>query len=278
MDASEAVGLVHSGEVVGIGGMGLFRRPVGLVLELLRYGVRELTLLGWTLGFEADLLVGAGAARRVRTSYFGLESFGMAPMYRSRAEGAEISWVEETASTLAFGLRAALQGTGFMPARSLMGTDLLRLRPDIQLIACPYTGEVYPAMPALRPDVALIHALQADENGNCVLGANRAVDTELAVLARTTIVSAEVVVPGGRLPAGMAEIPGHVVQAVVPMTGGAWPTSCYPRYHVDGDELLDYLERCQAGQFSAYLSNLLITIRGRQAALAGQEEGGSYAE
>lgn len=274
VDPKTAAKLVRPGDTVGIGGMILYRRPVGLVLELIRQGLRDLTLLGWTLGLEADLLVGAGAVRRVRTSYFGLESFGLAPMFKARAEAGEVEVLEETESTLAYGLRAALQGVGFMPARALAGTDVLRVRPDIRLITCPYTGEAYPAMPALRPDVALIHALQADAAGNAVLGANLSVDVELALLARVTIVSAEAVVPAGGLPAGMAEIPGHAVAAVVPLPAGAWPTSCYPRYPVDGEALLNYLAACGADQFDAHLERLLATDPAEAAGVAPLGEEG----
>lgn len=256
-DAATALQRVRPGDTVGLGGMILYRRPVGLVLELIRQGTRDLTLLGWTLGFAADLLVGAGRAHCVRTSYFGLESFGLAPMYRRQVESGTVTVVEETESTIAFGLRAALQGTGFMPALALADTDILAVRPDIRLVTCPYTGETYPAMPALRPDVALIHAVQADASGNAVLGANLSIDVDMALLARTTIVSAEEIVPVGSLPSGAAELPGHVVHAVVPMPNGAWPTSCHPRYPVDGNALVDYLEAAETGGFDGYLSWLL---------------------
>ncbi|MCK9912980.1 hypothetical protein MXD81_27760, partial [Microbacteriaceae bacterium K1510] len=68
-------------------------------------------------------------------------------MFRKRVETGEVKVIEETESTIGFGLRAAMQGVGFMPARTLIGTDLLQVRPDIQLISCPYTNERYPAMP-----------------------------------------------------------------------------------------------------------------------------------
>lgn len=277
MDPGDAARLVQSGDTVGIGGMILYRRPVGMAIELIRQGVRDLTLLGWTLSLESDLLIGAGCVRRVRTSYFGLESFGMAPMYKRSVEAGQVEVVEETESTLAFGLRAALQGTGFMPARALVGTDILRVRPDIQLVTCPYTGELYPAMPAVRPDVAIIHALAADSGGNAVVGANLSIDRELAMLARTTIISAEEVVPTGELPGGMVDIPGHVVTAVVPILAGSWPTSCYPRYPVDGDAVLDYLEACSRGEFDRYLERLIVEYPPERARLVAIE-GGSLVE
>ncbi|HEY75547.1 MAG TPA: CoA transferase subunit A [Thermoflexia bacterium] len=251
----EAAALVEDGAVLALGGMILYRRPVAFVRALLRRDSppRDLTLLAFTASFESDLLVGAGLVRRVRACYFGLEAFGLAPMFTQMAGRGDLEVVEETEASLAFGLRARLAGVGFMPGQGWLGTDLLKVRPDVRVIEDPYTGEEVVAFPAIGCDLAVVHALRADREGNAVLGGNLAVDRELLLVAERAIVTAEEVVD--RL-SGPIDISGIVVDGVVEAPGGAWPTSCFPRYPVDGAEVLRYSEACPEG-FDEYLRRFL---------------------
>jgi glutaconate CoA-transferase subunit A len=241
---AEALDLLPSGQAtLGIGGFMLYRRPMAFCLALMEaLGSREprpnLTLLSFTAGLESDLLVGAGLIGRVRTCYFGLEAFGLAPRYTQAAGEGFIEVIEETEASLALGLRAALSGVGFLPALAWQGTDLLRLRPDIKEVVDPYSGEILTAFPPIRCDLAVIHALRADPEGNADIGGNWGVDRELALVADRVVITAERVVP--RL--DTAHIYGHSVSAVVEAPGGAWPTSCHPDYPMDGEAVLAYLE------------------------------------
>jgi len=250
----QAVALVPSGCTLGLGGMTLYRRPVGFVQALLGTGVADLTLIALTCGFEGDLLVGAGRVRRVRTCYFGLESFGLAPMFTRRASAGDLEVVEETEASLAFGLRATLAGVGFMPSRAWLGTELLKVRPDVQTVQDPYSDRVYTAFPALRADVTVIHAPVADQAGNARVIGNLALDRELALASDLVIVTAEHMVESLE---GPLEFAGAAVDHVVEVPRGAWPTSCYPEYPLDGDELLDYVEACASDKFDAYLDRFL---------------------
>lgn len=252
---TEAAALVHSGDTLALGGMTLYRRPVAFVRALLQRDVppHDLTLLCFTAGFESDLLVGTGLVRGVRTCYFGLESFGLAPMFTQAATAGALEVVEETEASLAFGLRATLAGVGFMPGRGWLGTDMLKVRPDVRVIKDPYTDEDVVAFPAVTCDVAVIHALQADRAGNAVLGGNLAVDVELSLAAGRVIVTAEEVVERLNGPLDLSGLP---VTAVVHAPRGAWPTSCYPLYPVGGEELMRYSESCPGG-FEEYLRGFL---------------------
>lgn len=250
LSLEEAAATVAPGSILALGGMTLYRRPVAFVHALLAAGVGDLTLLALTCGFESDLLVGAGRVRRVRTCFFGLEAFGLAPMFTELAGAGSLEIVEETEASLAFGLRATLARVGFMPSLAWLGTDLPRVRPDVKTVRDPYSGEEYIAFPAIRADVVVIHALVADRMGNARLGGNLGLDRELAMASDQVIVTAERLVD--RLD-GPLEMPGVRTAAVVEAPRGAWPTSCYPDYPVDGDELLDYVEACSGGAFDAYL-------------------------
>lgn len=239
----EAASMVRSGDTLAIGGMTLYRRPVSFVRSLLlRYFQSgepdNLTILPFAAGYESDLLVGAGMVSRIRSCYFGLEIFGLAPMFTYHATRGNVEVLEETEASLALGLRAQIAGIGFMPGRAWIGTDLLKLRPDVQTIVDPYTGEELVAFPAIKPDIAVIHALTVDEDGNSIIGKNKSVDEELALSAEKVIVTAEREVPELE----QVDIIGPLVQAYVISPEGALPSSCHPYYPMDGKAIMHYTE------------------------------------
>lgn len=253
----EAVARVQPGQTVALGGVTLYRRPAAFVSAMLRERSRlsSLTLLCFTGGYETDLLIGAGIAVRLRSCYCGLEIFGLAPMFTERANKGEFEIVEESEASLSFGVRAHLAGVSFMPGLGWIGTDLPRLRPDVRIIDDPYRpGECVVAFPAIPWDVAVIHAVKADRGGNALLNRNLGIDVELALGADEVIITAEEIVD--HFEEGV-DVSGSTVTAVVHAPHGAWPTSCYPLYPVDGGELLRYIEACNAGQFDAYVEELV---------------------
>jgi glutaconate CoA-transferase subunit A len=249
---ADAAALVHEGQTLGLGGLTIYRRPVAFVQALIRRPSPPggLTLLAFTAGLAADQLVGSGLVSRVRTCYFGLEIFGLAPMYSAAATSGGLQIVDESEASIANGLRATLGGVGFLPSQAWQGTDMFRLRPDVKCINDPYTGRQLTAFPAIRCDVAVIHVLQSDSMGNVVLGGNPTVDRELAAVATTTIVTAEEIVEGFDR---QVDITSRDVDVVVHCPRGAWPTSCYPLYPLDGEEILRYIAACNQGQFEDYL-------------------------
>lgn len=240
----EAAALVNPGMTLALGGMTLYRRPMAFTRALLQRQCQsgspnDLTLLAFTAGLESDLLVGARMVKRIRTCYFGLEIFGLAPMFTYLANRGELEIIEETEASLAFGLRAQMAGTGFMPGQGWLGTDLPKLRPDLKTIINPYSGEELMAFPAIEADVAVIHALRADPEGNAQIGNNRGIDIELAVTAKVVIITAEEI----SAELQQADIVAPFVDAVVHAPQGAQPTSCHPLYAVDGAWILNYTDK-----------------------------------
>jgi len=255
----EAVALVPSDCTLALGGLTLYRRPIAFVKELLiRYRQTgepsNLTLLSFTGGLESDLLLGSGMATCIRTCYIGLEIFGLAPMFTYLANRGEIKIIEETEASLAFGLRAQMAGVGFMPGRGWLGTDLPKLRPDVKTVIDPYSGEELMAFPAVRPDVAVIHTLSSDSEGNSLIGDNKGVDEELVMTANQVILTTEKIVPGLE----KVDLIGPLVHNVVLSPMGAMPTSCHPLYPLDGEALLSYTEQVSDPEsFSVYLNRWL---------------------
>jgi glutaconate CoA-transferase subunit A len=230
--------------MLALGGMTLYRRPMAFVRALIRRFRRtgqpnQLTLLCFTAGLESDLLVGCGMVKQVRSCYFGLEIFGLAPMFTYLANRGEIEILEETEASLAFGLRATMAGVGFMPGRGWLGTDLPALRPDVRTVRDPYSGEELMAFPAIRPDYAVIHALCADAEGNAQIGGTKGVDEELMLCAEHVILTTEEITPQ----LARADVVGPFVRGLALAPNGAAPTSCHPRYALDGAALLAYTEQ-----------------------------------
>jgi glutaconate CoA-transferase subunit A len=214
---------------------------------------KDLTLLCYTAGIESDLLVGAGLVGRVRSCYFGLEAFGLAPMFTQAAAAGGIQVIEETEASLAFGIRAALAGVSFLPGQGWIGTDLPRVRPDVKLIDDPYGTDQYVAFPAIPCNVTVIHALRSDPAGNAQVGRNLGIDIELGLMSDCVIVTTEEIVDRVDWPIDVTSLR---VDAVVHVPRGAWPTSCYPLYALDGPEIMRYAESCP-DEFDAYLTSFL---------------------
>lgn len=258
----EAVASISSDTTLALGGMTLYRRPVAFVRQLIYYAryhhpIQNLTLLAFTAGYESDLLVGAGIAKTIRTCYFGLEIFGFAPMFTYYANQGAIKIIEETEASIAFGLRARMAGVGFMPGLAWIGTDLPKLRQDVKTVIDPYSGEELTAFPAIEADIAVIHALQADQDGNAIIGKNKGIDEELTLTSKTVIITAEEIVPALQ----NADIVAPFVDFIVPAPQGAKPTSCHPIYPVDGFALLDYVSSVSdASSFERYLEKWLSQV------------------
>lgn len=253
----DAVARVQPGQSIALGGMTLYRRPVACALAIAGAGVNGLTLIDYGGSLEGDLLIGAGCVSTVRSCYFGMDVFGLAPMHRRAAQAGSLHIVEETEATLALGLRAARARVDFLPARILAHTDIRAVRPDLADVVSPYSGTSYVAVPAIVPDIAFVHALMADEAGNAVLGSDYGVDVDLAAAARHTVVTAERIVDSAEIARSGADVLGGFVDEVVHAPRGAWPTGCHPLYDTDMVLIADYVEACRDGRFETFVRNRL---------------------
>ncbi len=242
---AEALAVVRDGHRVGLGGMTLYRRPVAAALALAAAGRRDLEIVTLTGGLETDLLIGAGCVSRLRSCYTGLEVVGFAPHFTRRAQQGTLELVEETEYTLSYAIQAATMRVPFLPMRGdLARTDLLSVRPDLKTFACPLTGAMLIAVPALPLDVAILHATAADRLGNCNLQGQLALDPHLPTAAAVTIVTAERIVSTDELMAmrGGVQLAGLYVTHVVEQPGGSLPTSCFPEHRLDLAGVLDYAD------------------------------------
>ena len=235
MTAEAAVHLIRDGDHVAIGGTLYSRTPMALVFALLRQRRRHLTVSRPLACYEIELFLSTGALDRIVTSWVGIGlPWGLAPIFRHYVERGEVAYDEW--SHLAMGLRykAGAMGVPFLPSRTMLGSDLA-VRLDLQDVTCPYTGERLAAMPALNPDVALIHVHRADMFGNVQVDGYQHMDVDMARAARTVIVSAEQIVSPDEIAArpDQTMLPHFAVDAVVAAPYGAYPHECYGRYGPD---------------------------------------------
>lgn len=251
----DAVTLVQPGMTVAFGGITLYRRPFAFALQMVQQLKANqdwaLNLLCFTASIESDILVGAGLVESVRTCYFGFETFGLAPHFTASASDGRLRVIEESEASLAYGIRASMAGVGFLPSTAWQGTELFDLRPDVKTVIDPYSGETLTAFPAITCDLAVVHALVADKSGNAHIGDNQGLDPELALVADLVVVTAERVVES----LDKAEIVAPVIEAVVEVPNGAWPTSCHPSYPVDGLAILAYLEAAGTPEYPELLAS-----------------------
>jgi glutaconate CoA-transferase subunit A len=292
MSLGEAAALVRDGDTVVAGGCCYSRTPWAMLFELLRAGRRDLTLARNLMSYEAELFLVAGAATKLVSSWVGIGlRWGTLKVFREYVER-DPSMYEEW-SHLTFGLRflAASMGMPFLPTASLLGSDLLGRLPA-QEMRCPFTDELLVAVPALVPDVALIHVQSVDAAGNAQVEGPAYMDREFARAAKTVIVTAEEVVAPQAITrhADRTLVPGFVVDAVVEVPFGAYPHECHGRYEADFAHFDAYVELVatrgsagvetylgqhvtEAGSFGAFLdgfgASTLFEQRRRAQALVG---------
>jgi glutaconate CoA-transferase, subunit A len=251
---ANALSHVEDGCALALGGFTLYRRPISAILALIDRGIRDVLLIDYIAAFEADILIGAGCVSTIRSCYCGMEIFGFAPMYRRAVADGLLESIAETEATMAYGLQAARARTDFVPARIYGGTQMLELRADLKVVTSPYSDAKYVAVPALHPDVTILHALMADDAGNAVLGSELALDSDLGAASKYTIVTAERIVSTAEIERHGADILGGWVDAVVEQPNGAWPSSCFPNYAHDMAFFADYMDACNDGRFATFVA------------------------
>ena len=235
---TDAVGVLAPGAVVAVGGSPLARKPLAAVRALAASGVRELELLTFTGSLDVEILLAAGCLRAVRSGHVSRGEAGRCAAFEQAVVDAAIDDLEESEWMLLGRLRAAAAGLPFLPSRAALGSDLVADRGLLE-VTDPYTGVEYLAIPALAPDLALIHAWRADEAGNVQQPWPPEhladVDVLMARAARRVVVTVERIVPAEEIAADAQRtvLFGFEVDAVIEAPGGAAPTGSAPDYGAD---------------------------------------------
>jgi glutaconate CoA-transferase subunit A len=228
--------LVHDGDTVALEGF-THLIPNAAGHELIRQGVHDLTLVRMTPDVVYDQLIGMGAARKLVFSWGG--NPGVGSLHRLR-DAVEHDWPrpleleEHSHAGMAAAYAAGASNLPFAALRGYEGTDLVahtRVAPN----TCPFTGEELVAVPALRPDVGIIHAQQADRDGNVQLWGITGVQKEAVLASSRCIVTVEEIVDELELRPGGVVLPAWVIDAVAEVPGGARPSYAHGYYDRDND-------------------------------------------
>ena len=236
-----------------------------VVRALIRRRARNLRLLGVpVLGLCADLLIGAGCVDEVESSAVSLGEAGLAPRFSEAIENNIVKMKDATCPAVHTALQASEKGVPFMPLRGVLGSDLIKSRPDWQVAQNPFAQGDDPILfvPAIAPDIALFHARWADEAGNVWVGRRRELAT-IAHASKLCYVTYEELKPGDMLEDEVLA-PGVVsaayIAALAPAKRGAWPLGLAGVYDIDDAHLAQYAQaaRSQEG-FQRYLDEFVCT-------------------
>jgi glutaconate CoA-transferase subunit A len=208
--------------------------------ELIRQRRRDLTLIGPISDMLFDQLIGAGCVKRIIAAWVGNVSAGLGHNYRRAAETGvpvPLEVHDHSNLTLAFGLKAAALGAPYLPTRSLLGTGLLESNPTFKQASDPWSGAPLVLVPAIVPDVAILHVQRADEDGRGHVWGALGVTREAALAARRVILVAEEIWPGERMLSdpGLVLAPEIKVAAIVHEPFGAYPSPVQGYYGRDHD-------------------------------------------
>jgi glutaconate CoA-transferase subunit A len=195
--------------------------------EIIRQRKRDLVLARATPDLIYDQMVAAGCARKVIFSYMGNPGVGSLRIVRSAIEKGELEWEEYSHFGMISRLQAGAAGLPFMPMNQTAATDLERANPSIRRVADPYSGRDVIVVPALNPDVAIVHVQRADKDGNAHLWGIIGEQKEAAFASKRVILTAEEIVDEAviRSDPNRTLIPGFIVSAVCQV-----PYACHPSY------------------------------------------------
>jgi glutaconate CoA-transferase subunit A len=266
---AEAVASIPSGAHVALSGFAITRCNMAFAHEVVRQGIRNLTVSQCVGAMDADLLVGAGAVERIIYGGGSLDRFGRLNNVNRGIETGTLVAEEYSSLSVAFRYLAGALGLPFIPIRSLRGSDILaRLREvapeNIGSVQDPFTGEEWLVLRPLVPDVAVVQVQMADEEGNAWIYGPRWDNEEQVKASQRAIVITEQLVPTEiiRREPERTVIPGLKVSHVVHLPFSAHPTSVYRVYDYDAEHIKEYAAATKTVEgFQAYLERYVLGVR-----------------
>jgi len=240
----DLVSKVPNGASLALGGSFLHRGPFAFVRELIHQKKTNLEIIKQSPGYDIDILCRAGVVKKVRAGIVAMEgNFGLAPSYRRAIESKVVELEEHACATLTAGLRAAAYGVPFQPCGGLQGSDIPAIN-GWKKIDDPYgQGEPVWVIPAISPDVAVIHANEVDRHGNVRVYGTSHWDRIMSRSAKSVLVTAEKLVEDQIFTdqPEMTLIPYFMVESYSIVPQGAWPGSCWPYYEIDYPAVEGYM-------------------------------------
>ena len=269
LDMREAIAAhVHDGDSVVIEG---FTHLICFAAahEIIRQGIRDLTLCRLTPDLIYDQMIGAGCARKAVFSWAGNPGAGSLYAFRRAVEEGvphPLEIEEHTHFGMVARFAAGAAKLPFLPLRGFAGSDLPKVNPQLRTVRCPYTDEELATVPALNPDVTIVHAQRADVSGNTQIWGLLGVQKEAAFAADRVIVVVEEIVDESviRADPNRTVIPGFLVDAVVHEPWGCHPSFVQGHYDRDNDFYVGWGDVSRdPARFQAYLDEWVHGVTGR---------------
>ncbi len=255
---------IPDGTYIATGGFGANRISTAVLHEIVRQRKRNLAFAGHTTTHDCQILTAGGCVNRCDVAYVvGLEARGLSRAARRAFESGEVEVTEWTNAALAWRFKAAAMGVPFLPVRVMLGTDTMRKSAAVE-IECPFTGTKLVALPALFPDVAIIHVHRADVYGNCQIDGIMISDLDLARAAKRVIITTERLIPHEeiRQNPNATAIPYFLVDAVIEVPYGSYPGNMPYEYFSDEDHLRLWLEvERDEAKLAAFLDKYIYGVK-----------------
>lgn len=280
MTIEDVVDQLSDGMTLGIGGWATRRKPMALVRAIARSGLKDLTLVAGYGGPDVGMLVAAGKLRKLVFAFVSLDHYPLEPHFRAGRQAGAFEVLELDEGMFHWGLRAGAMKLPFLPTRIGIGTDIIRQSGfDFKMVRSPYgDGEELVAMPAITPDVALIHAHRSDERGNLLTFSLDPFFDELLVRASAkTFATVEKIVPTAELDMRSDSrfnlVERAMVTGVAEVPHGAHPTSAAPDYQLDLKHLKTYVDSAASPEaWEAYRASFVDVLHDDYVAAVGGVE------
>lgn len=258
---------IHDGDCIYLAGF-THLIPFAAGHEIIRQGRKDLVLARATPDLIYDQMVAAGCARKVIFSYMGNPGVGSLRAVRAALEAGKLEWEEYSHFGMISRLQAGAAGLPFMPMNQTAAVDLERVNPHIRRVADPYSGREVVAVPALNPDVAVIHVQRADARGNAHLWGIIGEQKEAAFAAKHVIITAEEIVDEAviRSDPNRTLIPEFIVDAVCHVPYAAHPSYTQGYYDRDNEFYLEWDKISESAEaLRAYLEEWVYGVADRDA-------------
>ena len=252
---------VRDGDYIAVELYGTVRAPLSIVREIVRQGKKHLKVAGQGL-LEVDFLLAAGLVDALDLTYVGYEVLGLSSILRRAVESGEVRVTEWSNGALSWRFKAAAMGVPFIPVRSMLGSDTLK-KSAARVVRDPWTGKPVALLPALFPDVGIIHVHRADVYGNAQIDGIVGFAPELARASKRLIISAEEIVSPEEIRTfpDRTVIPYFLVDAVVHAPFGSHPGEMAFLYERDEEHLRMFLDRARTPEGTrAYLEEWILGV------------------
>jgi glutaconate CoA-transferase subunit A len=248
---------INNGDYISIGVFGCVRIATAVLHEILRQKKKDLGFSGHVATHDCQILAAGKSFNRCDAAYIvGLEARGLSKHARKVFQSGNIKVTEWTNGALSWRFKAAAMGLPFLPGRTMLGTDTFEYSAGKEIL-CPFTGEKLLALPALHPDVAVIHVHRADVYGNCQIDGIIVADDDIAKAAKHVIITTEKIIDNEEIRNDPQKtiIPFWLVDAVIEVPFGSYPGNMPGEYFSDEDHLFEWLKvEDDEDEFRAFLN------------------------